>query len=71
MALLTCSPLLRLAFAEIFAIAMAFKGVLVVTVAARGAATHALSRRNAGKLGWRKEPFTSKDVRLFLIDQTG
>ena len=51
---LTRPPLLRLAIAAMFAIAMALVGAHVATAAARGAAVRVLSRRNAGKLSWRK-----------------
>jgi hypothetical protein len=51
---LTRPPLLRLALAAMFAIAIAFVGAHVAIAAARGAASRVLSRRNAGKLSWRR-----------------
>ena len=54
---LTRPPMLRLALAAIFAIAMAFVEAHVATAAARGLAVHVLSRRNTGKLSWRNTAF--------------
>jgi hypothetical protein len=60
MALLTCPPLLRLGLAEMFAIAIAFVGAHVATASPRVAAVRVLSRRNAGKLSWRRTAFTKE-----------
>jgi hypothetical protein len=51
---LTRLPLLRLALVAMFAIAIAFVGAHVATAAARGCAVRVLSRKNAGKLSWRR-----------------
>jgi hypothetical protein len=60
MVLLTRPPLLRLVPAEIFAIAITLMGVHVATAAPRVAVVHVLSRRNAGKLSWRRAAFTEE-----------
>jgi hypothetical protein len=51
---LTRLPLVRFPLGAILAIAMALVGAHVVTAAARGAAVLVLSRRNTGKLSWRR-----------------
>ena len=50
---LTHPPLLRLALAAMFAIAIIFVGTHVAAASARGAALRVLSRRNTGKSSWR------------------
>lgn len=54
------SPLLRLALAAMFAIAIVSKGALVVTALVRGVAVRVLSRRSTGKLSWRRTVSESK-----------
>ena len=51
---LTRPPLLRLEIAAIFVIAMPSVGAHVAIAFIRGAAVRVLSRRNAGKLSWRR-----------------
>ena len=50
--------------------AMAFVGPCLAIALVRGVAAHALSRRNAGRLSWRRAAFKEKRSNVGIFDRS-